>query len=354
MKRFRNGFTLVELLVVIAIIGILVALLLPAVQQARESARRMQCVNQLKQLGLSSLNYESTHRAFPSSGWGWRWQPDPNLGIGEAQPGGWAYSLLPFLEESALFEKGRGMSGPDLEQAMIAVIGTPIPAFNCPSRRPAIAYPMSQNGFLAFNLRSCTEGCVMARSDYRGNSGNMNAREESGPTTIDAAADHDWMFDRAGQLKVSQNGMTYQRSEVKVRMIVDGTSKTCLIGEKFMDPQRYTDGTSRSDDQNLFIGHDRDMNGYFGRIPNVVGSPTYNKTLGNLTAAEIDSYAILPKQDRVGQSGADFNFGSAHTGGFNAVYCDGSVHSINYNTDPYVYMALGGRNDEVVADAAQD
>src|SRR6476659_9581645 len=101
--RATRAFTLVELLVVIAIIGILVALLLPAVQAARESARRQQCSNHLKQLALGALNHEQTHQTFPTGGWGWFWVGDADRGFKRDQPGGWIYNLLPYVEEDAKY-----------------------------------------------------------------------------------------------------------------------------------------------------------------------------------------------------------------------------------------------------------
>jgi prepilin-type N-terminal cleavage/methylation domain-containing protein len=112
-SRRRAGFTLVELLVVIAIIGILIALLLPAVQAAREAARRSQCQNNLKQLGLGMLLHVDVHQHFSSGGWGWRWVGDPDRGTGTSQPGGWNYPLLSFIEQQALHELGRD-SQPDV------------------------------------------------------------------------------------------------------------------------------------------------------------------------------------------------------------------------------------------------
>ena len=92
--KSKNAFTLVELLVVIAIIAMLVTLLLPAVQAAREAARNTQCLNQVRQMALAWLNHESAQGFYPSSGWGWRWQGDPDRGYGKDQPGGCFYDIL--------------------------------------------------------------------------------------------------------------------------------------------------------------------------------------------------------------------------------------------------------------------
>ncbi|MDZ7615573.1 MAG: DUF1559 domain-containing protein, partial [Patescibacteria group bacterium] len=129
------AFTLVELLVVITIIGILISLLLPAVQSAREAARRLQCANHLKQLGLACLNHEAALGYFPTGGWGWTFVGEPERGFDAKQPGGWAFNILPYLEQQALRDMGNGLSGQTRTDAITERIATPIAALNCPTRR---------------------------------------------------------------------------------------------------------------------------------------------------------------------------------------------------------------------------
>ena len=346
MKRARKAFTLVELLVVIAIIGVLVALLLPAIQAAREAARRSQCQNNLKQIGLGWLLHESTHGYLPASGWGWRWYPDPDAGYGKDQPGGWAYNTLSYIEQQNLRNMGTGFNAAtagrgaaDLREDLIPLVSTPVSTFICPSRREAQAYPMvstvSIYTKLALNLTACTVtgGCQIFRSDYATNSGN-NRREldpdgpsSNNPSTI---ASHDW-----GER--IDSGVSFQRSEIKLAQILDGTSNTAMVGEKYLNPQNYTSGADLADDQGIYIGHDRDMNRYFG---NFLGEGVPDP--GHTRSTE----GLLPQQDREGLAlDPNGGWGSAHPGGFHIVFCDGSVRQISYDISAAPFWLFGGRED---------
>ena len=137
----RPAFTLVELLVVITIIGILISLLLPAVQAAREAARRAQCTNNLKQLGLAMLECEAACGHFPTGGWSWYWIGEPERGVGDDQPGGWGYCILPYIEQQALHDLGLGLTGTARTDAMKPRCYTPLSVFTCPTRRRPLAHP---------------------------------------------------------------------------------------------------------------------------------------------------------------------------------------------------------------------
>jgi hypothetical protein len=324
-----------------------VALLLPAIQAAREAARRSQCQNNLKQLGLAFVNHESTYKHFPASGWGWRWTGDPDRGYGEDQPGGWAYNVLAFMEEQGIRDAGRGMK--DLaakEQAMAAAAATPIPAFNCPTRRPAIAFPfVHSTGTLANNLTAIkADVSVVARSDYQVNSGNCNISFDGQPGSETEAATYDWPSEPGGSY-TRQTGVSYQRSKIRMSQITDGASHTAAVGEKYRNPDHHLTGLDSNDDQSLFAGHDRDMNGY-----------TYLQPRGNVTPPKpfIDhiQFAFTPEQDRPGWSGGQpYRFGSAHSAGFFIAFCDGSVRMIEYDVAYNVFGMMGGRDDDALAPA---
>jgi prepilin-type N-terminal cleavage/methylation domain-containing protein len=184
-KSKRNapprGFTLVELLVVIAILGILIALLLPAIQAAREAARRMECSNHLKQLAAAMHGYLNIQKHFPSGGYGTPYSSHPDRGVEMNQTGGFFYVLLPHLENKQLFELGKGVgpmndNSPILLSANKQRNATPLAVFYCPSRRPAQNYP----ALLTPNLcDTMDQGC---RNDYAANAGEIFVPMDPGTT----------------------------------------------------------------------------------------------------------------------------------------------------------------------------
>jgi prepilin-type N-terminal cleavage/methylation domain-containing protein/prepilin-type processing-associated H-X9-DG protein len=355
----RNGFTLVELLVVIAIIGILVALLLPAVQAAREAARRTQCKNQMKQMGLAAMNHHDTVGHLPTSGWGWRWQPDPEKGYGVDQPGGWTFNVLPFMEEQSLRDLASGGgSRVEIEAKMLQLVQTPVGLFNCPSRRQPTLYQYQRNDSLPLgaNLTSCRAdgSCSIARTDYAGNAGNGTSTADMGNTGPAALAAVDAGYN--SWITNKHNGVMYQRSTVKFSKISDGTSKTALIGEKYVPTDYYTTGNCNGDDQNVFVGHDQDNLRYTG-LP---GAPGATGVVGTgvigpfpdtpgLTPMGVSSGVAgsktLPTQARPSTPISPI-FGGSHSGTINMAFCDGSVQSIAYDVDARVFFFYGGRADD--------
>ncbi len=258
----RGAFTLVELLVVIAIIGILIALLLPAVQAAREAARAKQCQNNLKQLALAFQLHHDSYGRYPSGGWGYQWAPDSDRGTGEDQPGGWAFDLLPFHEQGSLFQLSSGGTAAQKLVTIKKILETPLPIHYCPTRRATEAYRV--DAAIWFVKQPIGSGPLDkgARIDYAANSGapfdfakNSGAGIISfgpGPASIAAAA----TYVRPDPKKVT--GIIHVRSTVRLAEITDGTTNTYLLGEKWINPLNYEDGRDLGDDQGPYVSDERD------------------------------------------------------------------------------------------------
>lgn len=298
----RHAFTLVELLVVIAIIGMLVGLLLPAVQQAREAARGMQCGNNLKQSSLACINHETIVKAYPSGGYaGYQYVGDANASL-DKQRSGWTYAILPYMEQQALY------NAPVAER-----IKTVIPALNCPTRRPAKPY-LSLNRTMYGKLQDGTEqsaplGTSAPKTDYAANIGSH---------TSDCCYEANW---RTNTALITQYGpVIYCESLTDQSDIKDGTSNTFLIGEKYLNVNVYT-GVQTSTD-----GGDDDAH------------------LSGRNHDNVRTAGTGPRGDRPGWTNNHF-FGSAHTGALNMAFCDGHISNISYAIDASTFQYLCNRQD---------
>lgn len=328
----RTGFTLVELLVVIAIIGILVALLLPAVQKAREAAQRAQCVNNLRQMGLACLNHESARRYFPKS-FGYT---QTQSKLEEQRTGaGWIVTVLPYMEEQALFDlfqqcieeaprtqfsPRRGGIGfaPNWTGSPTNIMATEISNLRCPSdSSPTITTTAWQ-----------WTGIEVFTGSYKGSLGNSEI--SSGPGSYNSAFPLEdpnnpgvFLGRPDGHRDTSANGMFFRNSylkPVKMRHVKDGTTKTILCGE---DLTRFNKHAAL----------------YYANGDWATTNPPINyKPDLDANPDALDDYWNVQ------------GFRSDHSGGANFVFVDGSCHFISDSVDRYSYQAYGSRNGEEVVD----
>jgi type II secretory pathway pseudopilin PulG len=344
----------VELLVVIAIIGILVALLLPAIQAARESARLAQCKNNLRQIALAMLQHETANQAFPAGGWSSAWIGDPNVGTGARQPGGWIYQSLPYLEQQALHDIGLGLTGPNLISALTKQSATPLSIFNCPTRRPSQLYQTVE--LLTWNFRPVE---LAAKTDYAANAGS-NAGTMGGPgprpkfpfvfsnceggyPNCAWSSNQTW-FDQYW------TGIVGDHSGATILQITDGTSTTLLVGEKWLYELYYDIGTIDAEFDNQTNGIARDNPGDNGVMYAGIGYDNV-RACGGINGGpqyppmrDSDYNRSNPQSDKKGAHYQE-RFGSAHPAGLNIARCDGSVDTEGFDVDPTIWAGLGTRND---------
>lgn len=381
-RSIAAGFTLVELLVVIAIIGILIALLLPAVQAAREAARRSQCRNNLKQIGLAAQNHLSAFKVFPTAGWGWTWTGDPDAGSAGNQPGGWLYSLLPFMEEQQIHDMGKGMTFPNgggggtggkydvLSQMQAQAIAT----MNCPSRRGATVGAVfdTSNG-ANYNETLCTT-LGGAKSDYAGNAGtDFNANVPAGHGVLPPTVCCSYPYQPGGPAangnmtpaqyfatKYGNTGAFFPGVPISLRQIPDGLTKTYLVGEKSLQPKQYdsaglnVNDRNYGDDNTMYRGYDYDSVRFASNYSTANGVPTPATIAADPPAPNAKNQFFPPVQDADDPGGtADplyttyyvANFGAAHPAGCQFVMCDGSVQTVPYTIDLLVHWELANRQD---------
>lgn len=285
-STIRRGFTLVELLVVIAIIGILIALLLPAVQAAREAARRSQCTNNLKQLGLALHNYHDTYNEFPAGG--------ADTGNGSREMWGWGAFILPFIEESNLYEQLR-VSQQDLTVTL-----------NNTSLRPLV-----QTAIEGFICPSDPGGDLMDGGQMNGGTGRHFNGDSSVPNSFRVAKSN--YVGVAGFWDVDErnnNGVLFRGSHMRFADITDGTASTFLVGER-----------NKFCAQGAWVGN-----------RNVTGS-------GPQGADYTMGAVFRPVNDPSnGTHRCVEGFASEHPGGANFGFADGSVHFI---TDNINFNSLG-------------
>ncbi|MCL4207239.1 MAG: DUF1559 domain-containing protein [Pirellulaceae bacterium] len=302
----RLGFTLVELLVVIAIIGILVALLLPAIQAAREAARRTRCTNNFKQLGVSLHNYHDTYNVFPPG------VIAQALNASEAAPRAfpgamsWMPLLLPFMEQSALYEELLPyMVTRNSQHFPSDLMNTPIPGLTCPSQGPP------KTGIV--------HGTADPPPDYNdGFSGNYllcNGNEQ-----ITAAN------------STNLNGMFYYRSRITMAEVRDGTSNTVMGAEIITIKER---------------GGQRDFRGRYYRADHLSSIFTTNLPPNTPVAdrCRVCQADNLPEAPCVGSTDPQYLFArSYHPGGVHALLADASVRFVSNDINTQTWRDLGTRS----------
>ncbi len=339
----RKGFTLVELLVVIAIIGILIALLLPAVQAAREAARRSHCLNNLKQIALAMHNHQDVTRWLPSAGYEWVEVPSFDASgqprVAPYQNGSWAFQILPYLEQTAVWRGGTGTT--PIEKAIFAT-GAPMPAFTCPTRHARSVTGNHDKGpdntrFNQQTFGSLGVGTNIVRSmcDYAASTQD----DHNWWKRADGSAVVPGIWEGHGPMVRTRQSGTSRKTTLALEQIRDGTSNTILVTEKRLLFNEYGVGAWNND-----TGY---ITGWDGDTMTMAFDPDGGR--GHAPWPPIPDGA--PGQSPPNYCCSGSRVGSAHPGGVNAVYGDGNGRTLSYNINFDVYVSLLYRQDGIAAQA---
>jgi prepilin-type N-terminal cleavage/methylation domain-containing protein/prepilin-type processing-associated H-X9-DG protein len=341
----NGGFTLVELLVVIAIIGILVALLLPAVQAAREAARRTQCQNNTKNIALAVLNYESSKKELPPA--------SVNTHIVQGSGLGWPVQILPYIEESTVSEEAleKYKTAPDAYGgALDALNSLLLPMYLCPSDAELRT---QREKFGNANRKGMT---------YTGVSGSYYARTGVCPKRRVTGQYCVWNSGSASDILGPNNydGLLVQDWPVSLKQVTDGTSKTLLIGERWYQMRAwmigaYWNGTpDPKPERNLPPDGPQPSTALFSCKNLSDKSPLNHNVYAGCYIGHDNALGDRPPVDaRVPRtlSCNDLFFGSYHPGGVNFSLGDGSVRFLPDDIDMKTYLAMGSRNgDDTVSE----
>ena len=309
----RRGFTLVELLVVIAIIGVLVALLLPAVQAAREAARRSQCTNNLKQLGLGCQMYESAMKTLPINRYYDSGYTTDTTWAETAGPASkawsWIASILPYIEQQAVYQQANISKLPFKDSNAISAV---IPALMCPSDRLKEVNPVTKYGARYMKGINLPVGLT----NYDGVLGSNFCWGEN-PNVGPTGNCEPWGFGDGAMTIFSW------RDPIKFSTVADGTSNTMLVGEQAFEEQRVCSGIEC---YGLGYGwaHSIEASASAAFRPNYAVPGTTPQT----STTTLQPYELYN------------GFNSLHPGGVHFVYVDGSVHFLNDGIELALYRAL--------------
>lgn len=393
----RSGFTLIELLIGISIFTILGAIMLPAIQSARESARLTSCRNNISQLSKGMIQHETYYGYFPSGGWSPQWLGVASRSGDSSQPGGWSFGVLPYIEEVSLRNTVANVPAGGEAAAYAKLVSTSLPTFACPSRRGSRSLPLSSTSFQGgtVTLSKAT------RSDYAVNSGSGGsaaagfqglcprlsayasaitaATKSSGSKKVTICHAPPGNPTKGNTLNISVSGLNGHKNHDGDML---GACDSCdePVDAILSSPASFTEGDSwRKMSLADKLTNLSDMgipdviqDGIAGRMTRLQAASVYDGLSNTYLIGEkyvaADTYfsgtdqgdsgammagyssdtsrwgIVQPARDARGVSNPRA-FGSGHHGGWNVAYADGMVRTVSFDIDATLHTQLSGRND---------